>query len=114
MFYNLGASFNPTDIIQYCFQSLWVPFEDSYVLLKLFHFVSIWSILTQNEICSIAFLHMFHFASTMPTQNEIKNQNEKNHFIISFCVVSILLCVSNGPVTDEGNSSRSRVYELLR
>ena len=83
------SSFNPTDIIQYCFLSLWVPFEDSYVLLTLFHFASIWSILTQNEIFFfITFL--FHFASTMPTQNEIKKISKWKkifHYFVLCCII---------------------------
>ena len=89
-------SFNTTDIIQYCFLSLWVPFKDSYVFLTLFHFASIWSIWMQNEVFFITFL--FHFASTMPMQNEIKKiKMKKKYFITSFCVVSGLSWV-NFPV----------------
>ena len=64
-------SFNPTDIIQYCFLSLCVSFEDSYVLLTLFYFASIGGILTEDEIC-ISLHFLFQFASTKPTQNKIK------------------------------------------
>ena len=50
-------------------------------IIRLFHFVSIRCISTQNVIMleESSLLHsfrLFHFASTLVTQNEIKNQNE--------------------------------------
>ena len=34
---------------------------------------------------------LFHFASTKPTQNEIKSSKWEKKFIISFCVVSTVI-----------------------
>ena len=61
------------------------------VLIKLFQFVSIWSLSIQNEIhCNCFSTSLFHFVSTITARNEIKkNQNEKNYYILSKRVVTM-------------------------
>ena len=48
------------------------------LLITLFQFVSIWS--TKGNNCFITSL--FHFASSLTTQNETKNQNENKYHIV--------------------------------
>ena len=77
-------SFNPTDIIQYCFLSLLGSFRRQLCSSNIVSFC-----VDMKPINAKIFYYiLFHFASTMPTQNEIKNHNEKKifHYFILSCI----------------------------